>query len=255
MTTSTTGLSIKVARTERRLTRVSKSATRTNDPFASEYCRSLSGRSLAYPKVWQKAIRYVKRSDPILAGIIERVGPFKFQLDEDHYEALVGSIIFQQLAGSAARAILNRFKQLYGGKLPSPKEYLATDIEKLRGCGLSPQKISYLKDLSERLDNGKLDLRKFSEVSDEEVVRELDDVRGIGRWTAEMFLLFVLGRTDVLPVDDLGLQKAAKRAYRLRKLPRKEKFEQLAEKWHPYSSIATLYLWRSMEKPEAPAKW
>ncbi len=86
-------------------------------------------------------------------------------------------------------------------------------------------------------------------------MRELDDVRGIGRWTAEMFLLFVLGRTNVLPVDDLGLQKAAKRAYRLRNLPGKEKFEKLAEKWHPYSSVATLYLWRSTEKPEAQAKW
>ncbi len=197
----------------------------------------------------------MKRNDPVLARIIERVGPIKFQLDDDHYEALVGSIIFQQLAGSAARAILNRFKQLYGGRLPTPKEYLATELEKLRGSGLSPQKISYLKDLSEKLDRGLLDLRKFSRTSDEEVVRELDDVRGIGRWTAEMFLLFMLGRTDVLPVDDLGLQKAAKRIYRLRSLPGKEKFQKLAEKWHPYSSVATLYLWRSTEKPEAPAKW
>lgn len=167
----------------------------------------------------------------------------------------MGSIIFQQLAGSAAGAILSRFKQLYGGRLPSPKEYLATEPDKLRGAGLSPQKISYLKDLSEKLDNGVLDLRKFSQTPDEEVVRELDDVRGIGRWTAEMFLLFALGRTDVLPIDDLGLQKAAKRAYRLRSLPGREKFGKLAEKWHPYSSVATLYLWRSGEKPEVPAKW
>ncbi len=254
MTTSTTGLSIKFAATRRRLARDGKSAIKTaNSPSRDD--RGLSGRSLADQKVWQKAIRHMKRKDPVLARIIERVGPVKFRLDDDHYEALVGSIIFQQLAGTAARAILDRFKQLYGGRLPSPKEYLGTEVGKLRGCGLSPQKISYLKDLSERLDNGVLDLGKFSEVSDEEVVRELDDVRGIGRWTAEMFLLFVLGRTDVLPVDDLGLQKAAKRAYRLRKLPRKEKFRQLADKWHPYSSVATLYLWRSMEKPEAPAKW
>jgi len=90
---------------------------------------------------------------------------------------------------------------------------------------------------------------------DEEALNELDDVRGIGRWTAEMFLIFKLGRTDVLPVDDLGLRKAAKKAYRLRKLPTRDRFEQLAEKWHPYSSISTFYLWKSMEKPEAPAKW
>lgn len=252
--TSTKGLSIKLAAKRRNLARDSRSAVKTANP-SLRHDGGLAGGSLADQKVWQKAIRHIRRSDSVLAKIIERVGSFKFRLDDDHYEALVGSIIFQQLAGSAARAILNRFKQLYGGRLPSPREYLGTELEKLRGAGLSPQKISYLKDLSERLDSGALNLGKFSEVSDEEVVRELDEVRGIGRWTAEMFLLFVLGRTDVLPVDDLGLQKAAKRAYRLRKLPGKEKFQQLAKRWHPYSSVATLYLWRSAEKPEAPAKW
>jgi len=215
----------------------------------------LPERSLTDTKVWQKGIRHLKKSDPVIARIIDRVGRVKFELDDDHYEALVGSIIFQQLAGSAAQAILNRFKQIYGGRIPKPREYLATDVERLRGSGLSPQKISYLKDLSERLENGTLDLKRLENVSDEEAVRELDNVRGIGRWTAEMFLMFKLGRTDVLPVDDLGLQKAAKRAYRLRKLPSRDRFLQLGRNWHPYSSIATLYLWRSQEKPRAPAKW
>src|SRR3989442_14757199 len=104
--------------------------------------RSKSVGSLADPRVWQKGVRHLKRNDPILAQIIGRVGPVKLELDDDHYEAVVGSIIFQQLAGSAARAILNRFKQLYGGRPPSPREYLSTDVEKLRGSGLSPQKIS-----------------------------------------------------------------------------------------------------------------
>lgn len=176
-------------------------------------------------------------------------------MDNDHYEALVGSIIFQQLAGSAAQAILNRFKQLYGGRLPSPREYLSTEERKLRGAGLSPQKISYIKDLAERLENGSLDLKKLEGLSDDDAIRELDEVKGVGRWTAEMFLIFMLGRTDVLPVDDLGLQKAAKRIYKLRKLPTRERFERLAEKWHPFSSISTLYLWRSTEKPDTPAKW
>ena len=211
--------------------------------------------SLADPKVWQRGIRYLKRNDPILARIISRVGPVEFELDHDHYEAVVGSIIYQQLAGSAARAILNRFKQLYGGKLPSPREYLATDVQKLRGSGLSPQKISYIKDLAERLENGTLDLKRLETLPDEDALDELDNVRGIGRWTAEMFLIFKLGRTDVLPVDDLGLRKAAQKAYRLRNLPGRDRFEQLAEKWHPYSSISAFYLWKSMEKPEAPAKW
>jgi DNA-3-methyladenine glycosylase II len=217
--------------------------------------RSASVGSLADPRVWRKGVQYLKRKDPTLARIIRETGQIRFDLDDDHYEAIVGSIIFQQLAGSAAQAILNRFKEVYGGRLPTPREYLATDVGKLRKSGLSPQKISYIKDLAERLEDGRLDLKKMEELSDEEAMSELDAVRGIGRWTAEMFLLFKLGRTDVLPVDDLGLRKAAKRVYRLRKLPSREKFEELAVNWHPYSSISTLYLWKSTEKPEAPAKW
>jgi DNA-3-methyladenine glycosylase II len=217
--------------------------------------RSKSVGSLANRRIWQKGVRYLKKNDPILAGIIDKVGPVKFELDDDHYEAIVGSIIFQQLAGSAARAILSRFKQIYGGRLPSPREYLSTDVEKLRGSGLSPQKISYIKDLAERLENGTLDLKRLENLPDEQALNELDNVRGIGRWTAEMFLIFKLGRTDVLPVDDLGLRKAAQKAYRLRELPKRDRFEQLAKKWHPYSSISTFYLWKSIEKPEVPAKW
>jgi len=217
--------------------------------------RSASAGSLADPNVWRVGVRHLKRRDPILARIISRAAPLRFELDDDHYEAIVGSIIFQQLAGSAARAILDRFKGLYGGRLPSPSEYLSTDMDRLRKVGLSPQKISYIRDLAERLMDGRLDLKRLEGLSDEEAMRELDAVRGIGRWTAEMFLIFKLGRTDVLPVDDLGLRKAAKRAYRLRKLPSRERFERLAVNWHPYSSISTLYLWRSTEKPEAPAKW
>ncbi len=217
--------------------------------------RSASAGSLADSKVWRVGVRYLKKRDPVLARIISSTGPLRFELDDDHYEAIVGSIIFQQLAGSAARAILNRFKGLYDGRLPNPREYLSTDVDRLRKVGLSPQKISYIRDLAERLLDGRLDLERLEGLSDDEAMRELDAVRGIGRWTAEMFLIFKLGRTDVLPVDDLGLRKAAKRAYRLRKLPSRERFERLAVNWHPYSSISTLYLWRSTEKPEAPAKW
>jgi len=217
--------------------------------------RSTSVGSLADPKIWQRGVRYLKRRDSVLARIIGATGPIRFELDDDHYEAIVGSIIFQQLAGSAARAILDRFKGLYGGRLPSPSEYLSTDTDRLRKSGLSPQKISYIRDLAERLMDGRLDLERLERLSDDEAMRELDAVRGVGRWTAEMFLIFKLGRTDVLPVDDLGLRKAAKQEYRLRKLPSRERFERLAMNWHPYSSISTLYLWRSTEKPEAPAKW
>ncbi len=211
--------------------------------------------NLAEKQIWANGLKLLKKNDPALAKIINRLGPYEFRLDEDHYEALVGSIIFQQLAGAAARAILDRFKQIYDGKIPRPRQYLETEEKHLRASGLSPQKIRYIRDLSERIENGVLDLKRLSDLPSDEVVKELDDVKGIGRWTAEMFLIFVLGRTDVLPVDDLGLQKAAKKTYRLRKLPTKEKFEQLSKKWHPYCSIATLYLWRSQEKPQDPVKW
>jgi len=191
----------------------------------------------------------------VLAKVMNKARTYKFQLENGYYESLVGAIIFQQLAGSAARAILNRFKQLYSGRIPEPQQYLGTRESKLRSVGLSPQKISYIHDLCERIVNGRLELKALKGLPDEEVVRQLDAVRGIGRWTAEMFLIFVLGRTDVLPVDDLGLRKAAKRIYHLRKLPSPEKFETLAKKWHPYCSIATLYLWRSREEPGDPVKW
>ena len=212
-------------------------------------------RSIAEGSVWQAGVRHLKKHDPVLARVIDSVGRLKFELDDGHYEALVGSIIFQQLAGSAARAILNRFKSLYRGRIPDPKSYLATDVAKLRSAGLSPQKISYIRDLCERMVQGSLDFEGISRMSDEEAVRELDAIRGVGRWTAEMFLIFVLGRADILPVDDLGVQKAAKRLYHLRKLPTRDKFEKLSKTWHPYRSIATLYLWRSGEKPGDLAKW
>lgn len=210
---------------------------------------------LSDKSVWTRGRKHLRRNDPTLAKIIDRLGPLEFRLDDDYFEALVGSMIFQQLAGAAAQAILNRFKQIYNGRIPRPREYLSTHEKDLRASGLSPQKIRYIRDLSERIENGVLDLKRISSLPSSEVVKELDEVKGIGRWTAEMFLIFAMGRADVLPVDDLGLQKAAKKNYRLRKPPTKEKFEQLSRKWHPYCSIAALYLWRSQEKPQDPVKW
>lgn len=211
--------------------------------------------SLADKAVWRKGVAYLKRRDPVLGRVIRALGPIDFKVEDGHYESLVGAIVFQQLAGAAAQAILNRFMKLYNGRVPKPEKYLATDERKLRSAGLSPQKISYIRDLCQRLVDGSLDLKGLADKPDNQVVEQLDAVRGIGRWTAEMFLLFVLGRTDVLPVDDLGLQKAAKRIYKLRALPSRQRFEKLAENWHPYSSVATMYLWRSGEKPGDAVKW
>jgi DNA-3-methyladenine glycosylase II len=217
--------------------------------------KSDSNGSLADKKTWRTAAKHLAEVDPVLAKVIQAYGPYEFELEDGYYEALVGAIIFQQLAGKAAQAILNRFKALYEGKIPTPKEFLKTPETKLRSSGLSPQKISYLKDLCTRLETGTLDLKHLQDLADDEVIRELDEVRGVGRWTAEMFLMFSLGRTNVLPVDDLGLQKAAQKLYGLDELPSHDRFEELAKAWHPYRSIASIYLWRSTEPPNSPTKW
>ena len=129
-------------------------------------------------------MRHIRKQDPILGKIVKRVGPIDFEMDDGHYEALVGAIIYQQLAGTAARAILERFKKIYGGKIPNPKQYLSTPETKLRASGLSPQKISYIRDLCERIVKGSLDLPSLAHLSDEDAVQRLDEIRGVGRWTA-----------------------------------------------------------------------
>ena len=213
--------------------------------------------SLDDRKVWLSGVKHLKKQDPKLRLLMEKVGRFDFDRSgaEGHYEFLVASIVYQQIAGNAARAILGRLKGLYNGNYPTPRQYLNTRRSAVRSAGLSPQKISYIKDLSERIVSGRLDLKKISKGEDEKIIEELDEVRGIGRWTAEMFLIFSLRRVDVLPFDDLGVQKAIQRVYRLRKLPSNERMEKLRAAWRPYCSIATLYLWRSQAaKKEGPNK-
>jgi DNA-3-methyladenine glycosylase II len=204
--------------------------------------------SLDDRKVWVSGVRHLKKRDPKLKLLIEKIGKLDFNRagDEGHYEFLLASIVYQQIAGNAARAILGRFKDLYNGNYPTPRQYLKTKKSALRGAGLSPQKMSYIQDLSKRIVAGRLDLEELSGAEDEEIVEKLDEVRGIGRWTAEMFLMFSLRRVDVLPFDDLGVQKAIKKVYRLHKLPSKERMEKLRAAWRPYGSIATLYLWQAM---------
>ncbi len=213
-------------------TKFDRERHRQQDPSFSP--RVILRLSLADKGIWRAGIRHLKKNDRPLAKVIERAGSYKFELEDGYYESLVGAIIFQQLAGSAAQAILDRFKRLYNGRIPSPEEYLRTDETKLRSAGLSPQKMSYIRDLCQRLAKGELDLKGLRDLPDDEVVNRLD---------------------DVLPVDDLGLRKAAKRVYGLRKLPSKARFEMLAKNWHPYCSVATLYLWRTREEPGDPVKW
>ena len=191
---------------------------------------------------------HLKRSDNVLARIINRLGVIETNWSpSDPYEAIVQSFIYQQIAGSAADAIIKRFEQLYNGRLPTPKEFLKTPEKRVRGAGISPQKYSYIKDLCERLVGGDLDLEGLAKLPDEEVIAILDDVKGIGRWTAEMFLMFNLGRVDVFAADDLGLKNAVQKAYKLKRMPDKKKLDELSIKWKPYRTVAALYLWRSVD--------
>lgn len=192
------------------------------------------------------AVRFL-RKDPKLARIIKSVGPYSITLTKNPYESLVEAIITQQLSGKAAGSISGRFRGLYG-RYPKPSDVLKTSSLKLQRAGLSRMKVSYIKDLSRRIETGRIRLELFHEMPDEQVVEELTKVRGIGRWTAEMFLIFCLGRQDVLPVGDLGLRKGMQRLHCLSEMPTDLEIEGLAEKWRPYRTVATWYLWKSLKQ-------
>ncbi len=201
--------------------------------------------SITDRKLWDKGIKYLRRRDKKLARILTKKSYHDMKLNSDYYGALVESIVYQQIAGNAAESIMKKFKGLYNGRIPKPSEFLSTEENLIKGSGISPQKYSYIKDLSERLEKGLVELERLNSLPDAKVIEELDAVKGIGRWTAEMFLIFSLGRTDVLPMDDLGIRKAVKKVYSLKKLPDAKKLAQLSKNWHPYCTIATLCLWRS----------
>ena len=183
-------------------------------------------------------------TDPKLEAAVREVGEYDIRLDSDKYESLVQAIITQQLSGKASGAITARLKALYGGAFPAPADILATSDEDLRGVGLSRSKVSYIRGISELVESGGLDLDSLEKMPDDEVVAVLTAVKGVGRWTAEMFLIFTLGRLDVLPVDDLGLRKGIKMAYSTRTLPTGAEATRIAERWRPYRTVATWYLWK-----------
>lgn len=187
------------------------------------------------------------RKDPALSAIIDSVGDYKLKRRNHHFSVLVEFIISQQLATNAAEAIFKRFKKLYP-KFPTASEILSTRKSKLRVVGLSGMKIEYLKDLARHIEEGRLDMRSVSKMRDENVITHLTQVKGIGRWTAEMFLIFSLGRQDVFPVDDLGLRKGVQVLFSLPEIPKPKEVERLGERWKPYRTIATWYLWKSLQK-------
>ena len=194
----------------------------------------------------RKAIEHLKSADPVLAQIIDRVGAFKMQYREPTFEGLARSIVYQQLSGKAAGTIYGRVLEACGGQM-TPPGVLALTPERMRELGLSKQKSAYLRDLAEKTASGELDFNAFADMADEDVIEHLTQVKGIGVWTVHMFLMFYLRRPNVLPTGDLGIRNAIKRAYRMRKDPKPADIERIARKWHPYCSVASWYMWRSLE--------
>src|SRR5215510_2810304 len=198
----------------------------------------------------KKALDHLKKSDAILASIIARVGPCKMAYRDPTFEILARSIVFQQLSTKAARTIYGRLEEAAGGPL-TPEAIQNLSVGEMRRAGLSRQKLGYIRDLAEHALSGKVDFAKLPEMTDEEVIAALTDIKGVGAWTAHMFLIFALRRPNVLAVGDLGVRTAIKRHYKKRVLPRPAHIEKLAVNWHPYCSYACWYLWRSLEFPAA----
>jgi len=196
----------------------------------------------------RKAQDELSMADPVLGGLIRRIGPCRLPMKRRNYYffALVEAILYQQLGMKAAAAIVSRFRALYPGRrFPTPVDVGRTPESKLRAAGLSSQKISYIKELSRRLLEGSFTFRNLSQLEDEELILRLTQIKGIGRWTAEMFLIFSLGRPDVFPLHDLGIRKAVQKAYGLKALPSDRVLQRLEEKWKPYRSVAAWYFWAS----------
>jgi len=201
-----------------------------------------------------EAIAHLVAADPVLAGLVERYGPPEDGRDPsrpapaDHYGALLRAIVGQQLSTKAARAIYGRVLEYFGGRTPSPQQVLAADPDALRAAaGLSRAKVSFLRSLAEHVIKGELELDRLDELADDEIIGELRAVKGIGEWSAHMFLIFQLERPDVMAAGDLGIRRAVERAYGLPALPDVPQLIALAERWRPYRSVACRLLWRSLD--------
>jgi len=201
----------------------------------------------------QKAADHLSKHDPHLAPVIAQFGLCTVEPHTDYYRELVDSIISQQLSIKASATIVKRFVALFGDKFPSPEQILERDIDELRAVGMSRSKASYVLDLATHILDNKLQPEKLPALSNEEVIRELTAVKGIGEWTAHMFLIFSLGRLDVLATGDLGVRMAMKRLYNLPDAPKPDEMRAIADKfnWHPYESIACWYLWKSLDNEPA----
>lgn len=200
----------------------------------------------------RKALKHLRTTDPALGTIIARVGPYKLvpRAEGTHFDHVVRSIVGQQLSGKAAQTIYSRVLALKGGNCPTPADFLKLPVAKLRAAGLSGRKVEYVKELAQRTHDGSLAILKIHEMDDAGVMETLVSVRGIGPWTAQMVLMFRLGRPDVFPELDLGVQKAVQKLRRMRKLPTPEQMKKIGATYAPYRTYAAWYLWRSLELPE-----
>jgi DNA-3-methyladenine glycosylase II len=196
----------------------------------------------------RSAIKHLKKSDPVIAAIIQRVGPCAIQYREPSFESLVRSIVYQQLSGRVASVIFGRLHAAAGEEQLTPAGIMKLRPEKMRKLGLSGQKTLYIRELAKHTKRGSIVFEDLHAAGDAAVIEHLTRVKGIGVWTAQMFLMFALRREDVLPVADLGIRSAMKKAYGLDDLPKPPEMEKIAAAWKPYSSIACWYLWRSLEK-------
>lgn len=183
----------------------------------------------------------------MLGGIITRVGPYRIEYIEPGFESLVRAIVFQQLSGRVASVIYRRLCEAVGGPSITPGKILRLEAEQLRALGLSKQKTAYIRDLAGHTERGELQFERLPELSDEQVIAQLTAVKGIGVWTAHMFLIFALRRLDVLPTGDLGIRAAIRKAYGMDDLPKPSDVEFVGAKWRPYATVASWYLWRSLE--------
>jgi len=199
----------------------------------------------------RKAINHLKKADPVMAAIIDKAGPYKMQYREPVFQTLVRSIVYQQLSGKAALTIFNRLAAAAKANPMTPEAILKLRPQKMRTLGLSKQKIVYIRELARLTRDGDIRFDRLPEMEDAAIIETLTRVKGVGVWTVQMFLMFALQRPNVLPVGDLGVRAAMKKAYGLTELPKPEEMERIAAVWHPYRSIASWYLWRSLENQGA----
>ena len=194
------------------------------------------------------ALRHLSHADKRMEKLIDKFGPPNFNLMNNYYESLIRSIVYQQLSGKAASIIYERFLDLFVFDIyPEPKDILAVSIETLRSSGLSYQKVNYIRDLSEKWQDGTMNLTDIDSMTDEEISSELIKVKGIGQWTADMFLMFTLGRPDVFPFGDLGIQKGVMILTNMNRLPTQKEMERKTKKWQPYRTVAAWYLWKLVD--------